>query len=76
MKNLIIFCCLSLLLFGCNNPDINRHQANFSNSEGHGAIILLSDNEQLVQGFRWAKEQALSYVFEGDPVGNQVFVRP
>ena len=34
-----------------------------------GAIELSSDHGALVDGFNWAKQQALAYVFEGDPVG-------
>jgi hypothetical protein len=32
-------------------------------------IRLSSDYQPLVDGFEWAKTQALEYVFEGDPVG-------
>lgn len=32
-------------------------------------IDLVSSDAQLVSAFRWAKKQALSYVFDGDPVG-------
>jgi hypothetical protein len=32
-------------------------------------IDLVSSDEQLVSAFRWAKKQALAYVFDGDPVG-------
>jgi hypothetical protein len=35
-----------------------------------GMIELSSDYEPLVDGFAWAKAQALDYVFEGDPVGS------
>lgn len=34
-----------------------------------GVIEFTSDHAELVAGFNWAKRQALSYVFEGDPVG-------
>lgn len=34
-----------------------------------GAIELSSDHGALVDGFYWAKQQSLAYVFEGDPVG-------
>jgi hypothetical protein len=32
-------------------------------------VELDASDAPLVEGFRWAKKQALSYVFEGDPVG-------
>lgn len=32
-------------------------------------LDLVSSNRQLAEAFRWAKQQALAYVFEGDPVG-------
>jgi hypothetical protein len=35
-----------------------------------GAIELSSDHRALVAGFDWAKQQALAYVFEDDPVGD------
>jgi hypothetical protein len=35
-----------------------------------GAITLESSDQRLVDGFRWAKRQALAYVFSGDPVGD------
>ena len=34
-----------------------------------GSIGVASDHAALVQGFEWAREAALSYVREGDPVG-------
>ena len=34
-----------------------------------GAVELESDYEPLVEGFLWAKQTALAYAFEGDPVG-------
>jgi Mannosylglycerate hydrolase MGH1-like glycoside hydrolase domain len=34
-----------------------------------GTVELSSDFAPLVDGFAWAKRQALAYVFEGDPVG-------
>jgi hypothetical protein len=34
-----------------------------------GSIELSSDFARLVEGFAWAKRQALSYAYEGDPVG-------
>jgi hypothetical protein len=34
-----------------------------------GTIELTSDYAPLVDGFQWAKGQAMAYAFEGDPVG-------
>ncbi len=34
-----------------------------------GSIELTSDYEPLADGFLWAKQTALAYAFEGDPVG-------
>jgi hypothetical protein len=34
-----------------------------------GAITVTSSYAPLEEGFAWAKDQALAYVFEGDPVG-------
>jgi len=33
-------------------------------------IVLESSNQRLVKGFDWAKQQALKYVYSGDPVGD------
>ena len=33
-------------------------------------VTFGSSNKTLEEGFRWAKDQALAYVFEGDPVGD------
>ncbi|RIK39419.1 MAG: hypothetical protein DCC57_20220 [Chloroflexi bacterium] len=33
-------------------------------------VTLTASDPQLVDGFRWAKRQALAYVFTGDPVGD------
>ena len=57
------------MLFGFESCDNKKHKDTSETTKRHGAITLSSDNEQLVQGFIWAKEQVLSYVFEGDPVG-------
>lgn len=32
-------------------------------------LVLTSSDARLVEGFNWAKQQALAYTFEGDPVG-------
>jgi len=33
-------------------------------------LTLGSSNSALVEGFRWARDQAMAYVFTGDPVGD------
>ena len=33
------------------------------------ALTLRSSDERLSEAFRWARQQALAYVFDGDPVG-------
>jgi len=57
------------MLFGFMSCGDKRHKDTSETTNKHGAITLSSDNEPLMQGFIWAKEQALSYVFDGDPVG-------
>jgi hypothetical protein len=56
-------CVLALVICACDRdsvPDATRRV---------GAIELTSDHTELVDGFHWAKQQALAYAFEGDPVG-------
>ena len=36
----------------------------------HSAVELTASDTRLVEGFEWAKAQALAYVFSGDPVGD------
>lgn len=36
----------------------------------HSALELTSSDQRLVEGFAWAKSQALAYVFHDDPVGD------
>jgi hypothetical protein len=36
----------------------------------NSSLTLSSSNQELVDGFCWAREQALAYVFSGDPVGD------
>ena len=36
---------------------------------GEGRVEFSSSHQELNRGFAWAKDQALAYVFEGDPVG-------
>ena len=38
-------------------------------SEIDSKVELESSDQRLVDGFKWAKKQALAYVFSGDPVG-------
>ena len=35
----------------------------------HSSLELRSSDTQLVQSFNWARQQAMAYVFDGDPVG-------
>ena len=35
----------------------------------HSNLDLSSSDTQLVEAFNWAKQQAMAYVFDGDPVG-------
>jgi len=51
------------LVWSCVQP------AHHETSAGTGTLQLSSSYEPLVDGFNWAKDQALAYVFEGDPVG-------
>jgi hypothetical protein len=37
--------------------------------ERQSSLQLSSSDTQLVQAFNWAKQQAMAYVFDGDPVG-------
>jgi len=53
---------LLLLLSGCENDEHSSLQK--------GRIEFTSSHEGLNRGFAWAKEQALAYAFEGDPVGS------
>jgi hypothetical protein len=32
-------------------------------------LVFESSDPRLVEGFKWAKQQALAYAFDGDPVG-------
>ena len=69
---LLLWSCLAILS-GCTR------QAGDAPSSGDpspatapsqpGLIRLSSDYQPLVAGFEWAKQQALAYVFESDPVG-------
>ena len=34
-----------------------------------GRVIIESSNQRLVEGFNWAKQQALAYIHDADPVG-------
>jgi hypothetical protein len=40
-----------------------------SNAKVDSRVELASSDTRLDEGFRWAKKQALAYVFTGDPVG-------
>ncbi len=57
-------CCLTAAAFiSCTTQPANDA------ARAIGAIELSSDYGPLVDGFNWARGQALSLVFEGDPVG-------
>lgn len=58
------------LIWGCNEQ--GRPEAAIGTkreADAYGAIAFSSNYQPLVQGFDWAKSQALAYVFEDDPVG-------
>lgn len=54
-----------LALSACGGPDLPPG----SPPGTVGAITLTSSYAPLEEGFAWAKQQSLAYVFEGDPVG-------
>ena len=54
--------------FGCRNAE-DLKQITPEITYEPGKLNLKSSDQELVRGFRWAKEQAMAYVFEGDPVG-------
>ena len=55
--------CLFLLLMSISAyPQPAEHEA-------HSDLDFASSDARLVDGFRWAKQQALSYVSDSDPVG-------
>ena len=59
-----------LLSRGRNAFCANALRSGVPAAVGHeGAIEFESSDAQLVDGFRWAKAQALAYVRNGDPVG-------
>ena len=55
--------CLGMLAFSIPSVAQASDQVRRSNLE------LRSSDIQLVQSFNWSKQQAMAYVFEGDPVG-------
>lgn len=57
----------SIILF-CTSPEDSNNTAR--DPIEIGRMTLTSSDSDLVKAFQWAKQQALAYVFEGDPVGN------
>jgi hypothetical protein len=61
------------LLSGCTQQDGDSPSGEAASAPTAaappGLVALSSDYALLVAGFDWAKQQALAYVFEGDPVG-------
>ena len=55
--------CFAMLLFSASSIAQTNKRARRSSLE------LRSTDTQLVQSFKWAKQQAMAYVFDGDPVG-------
>jgi hypothetical protein len=51
------------------HPCVAQQQSADANKDW-GQVRLESSDQRLVAGFDWAKQQALAYVFTGDPVGN------
>lgn len=61
----LLLCVMLVLQTACvsegGTPRVQEHAA--------GGITIASDHGALVRGFEWAREAALAYVREGDPVG-------
>jgi hypothetical protein len=55
--------CLAMLLLSASSIAQTNHRTQRSELE------LRSSDARLVQSFNWAKQQAMAYVFDGDPVG-------
>ncbi len=56
-----------LLLINCSESN----SGNISTKQQEpGKLLFASSDSDLVKGFMWAKDQALNYVNDGDPVGN------
>jgi hypothetical protein len=61
----VVFCivCIAILAFSVSSIAQTNQRTRRSSLE------LRSSDIQLVHSFNWAKQQALAYVFDGDPVG-------
>jgi hypothetical protein len=57
------FICLAMLALSISSLAQTNHRTRRSRLE------LRSSDTRLVQSFNWAKQQAMAYVFDGDPVG-------
>ncbi len=62
MKGTILFCLSTLLLFAGTSRGENAGEV--------GKIAFRSSDKELNEAFEWAKQQALAYAFEDDPVGH------
>lgn len=58
-----IVICIALIVLCASATGQSRQHAPHSNLE------LSSSDTHLVEAFNWAKQQAMDYVFDGDPVG-------
>jgi hypothetical protein len=71
---LLVFGCVSLAALGGWSFFAVRTKAPAAAAQkpGYavGAVELDSSDPRLVNAFQWAKEQALSYAYTGDPVGD------
>ena len=59
-----ILVCIALLLSPHAETRVGAPRA-----DTDSALMLRSDDAQLVARFQWAKRQALAYAFDDDPVG-------
>jgi hypothetical protein len=55
--------CIAILVFSASSIAQTNQRTRRSSLE------LRSSDSQLVHSFNWAKQQAMAYVFDGDPVG-------
>src|SRR6476659_6907269 len=55
--------CVALIALSATATGQDRQHA------PHFNLQLSSSDTRLVEAFNWAKQQAMAYVFDGDPVG-------
>ncbi len=67
LKKMFLLLPIAILFSGCSNNTTGKPQEKKSPV---GQLGFTSSDSALVQTFRWAKKQALTYVFENDPVGD------